>query len=224
MKILVCSPMGVLNNSENPEFQFFNKKNIEKIESKFDVVWNKLGRQFTKEELIEKIADCDAILTCWGSNKLDADIVAAAPNLKIMAHLAGTVVPYVSEALYNSGVKVIGANDKHFAESVAEAALLYTLISLRRIKDITLLIHEKKEGGWYKKIGARGIFDRTIGIVSFGAIAEHFVKILQPFHCKIKVYSRSINDKKLQKYNMKKASLDEIFSTCYVISIHTAFK
>ena len=119
MKILVCSHMVILNRSDNPEFQFFPEENIKKIESKFDVVWNDLDRQFTKEELIDRISDCDAILTCWGSNKIDKDIVDAAPKLKVMAHLAGSVASFASEELYDREIRVIGANDKHFAESVA---------------------------------------------------------------------------------------------------------
>ena len=74
MKVLVCSDKNGLvakRGNPNPEFNFFNEKNIEKIESKFDeVIWNETGRQFTTEELIERVKDVDAIITCWGSNQL----------------------------------------------------------------------------------------------------------------------------------------------------------
>ncbi len=223
MKILVCSHMGALNRFEDPEFQFFPEENIKKIESKFDVVWNDLGRQFTTEELIERIADCDAILTCWGSNPLTEEIVKHAPKLKIMAHMAGSVAYVASEALYDKGVKVIGANDTMFAESVAEGALSYALVALRKINQVVTTLDKERTDGWSKVFPIRGLIDRTVGIVSFGAIAEHFVRMLQPFHCKIKVYSRSISDEKLQQYNMERASLEEICSTCDVISIHTAW-
>ena len=230
MKVLVCSTKESMVNTRgftNPEFVFFPPKNVEKIESLFDeVIWNETGRKFTDEELIEKIKDVDAVITCWGSNKLTKEIVDHAKNLKIVAHMAGSVAPIVSEELYDKGVKVIGANDTHFSESVAEGAFAYMLMSLRQMGYVTKTVKEMKEEGWSAaKVDRplRGIMDRTIGIVSFGAIAEHLVKMLQPFHVKIKVYSRSISDEKLKQYNMERASLEEIFSTCDIISIHTAW-
>lgn len=230
MKVLVCSTKESMlhtRGSHNPEFVFFPERNIKKIESMFDeVIWNETGRQFTTEELIEKVKDVDAIITCWGSNQLTKEIVDNAPNLKIVAHLAGSVARIVSEELYDKGVKVIGANDTHFSESVAEGALAYMMMSLRKMDSITRNLKLYKEEGWAMAKAdpeKRGIMDRTIGLVSFGAIAEHLARMLQPFHCKIKVYSRSISDEKLKQYNMERASLEEIFSTCDIISIHTAW-
>lgn len=69
----------------------------------------------------------------------------------------------------------------------------------------------------------RGLLNRTVGIVSYGAIAKHLAAMLQVFGCKIKVYSRSISDDELKKYNMEKVTLEELFSTCDVISVHTAY-
>ena len=230
MKVLVCSTKESMlhtRGSNHPEFVFFPEKNIEKIESMFDeVIWNETGRQFTTEELKEKVKDVDAIITCWGSNQITKEIVDAAPNLKIVAHLAGSVARIVSEELYDRGVKVIGANDTHFSESVAEGALAYMLLSLRKMDFVAKTVKAHKEEGWaITRVNPekRGIMDRTIGLVSFGAIAEHLARMLQPFHVKIKVYSRSISDEKLKQYNMERASLEEIFSTCDIISIHTAW-
>ncbi len=227
MKVLVCSDLSTVLNGRvkgNPEFYFFPEENIKKIESIFDeVIWNDTGAQFSKEELIEKVKDVDAIITCWGSNQIDKEVLDNAPNLKIIAHLAGTVAPFVTEEVYERGILVIGANDREFSESVAEGALAYTLAKLRRLDEIARILREEKKAGWHKFTDYRGLLDKTVGIVSFGAIAEYFVNMLQPFHCKIKVYSRSISDETLRKYNMERATLEEIFSTCDVISVHTAW-
>ena len=229
MKVLVCSDKTSLiakRGITDPEFNFFNEKNIAKIESKFDeVIWNETGAMLTEEALIEKIKDVDAVITCWGSNKFTKEILDHAPNLKIIAHMAGSVANIVSEDVYDRGIKVIGANDVQFSESVAEGALAYMMMSLRRLEWVTKVTKYQREDGWrkVKEIPKKGIMDRTIGLVSFGAIAEHLAKMLQPFHCKIKVYSRNISDEKLKQYNMERASLEEIFSTCDIISIHTAW-
>jgi len=226
MKVLMCSDKNVYcNRPGGPENQFFTEKNLEKLYSLFDeVVWNETGRQFTKEELIENVKDCDAVITCWGSNMFDEEIIKHAPKLKIIAHLAGSVSYIVNEDTYKRGIAVIGANDLQFAESVAECALLYALTILRNMQVAIPAFRKDKGKAWgTTKIPCRGLFDRNVGIVSFGAIGEYLAGILQPFHCNIKVYSRSISEEKLKKYNMTQASLEEIFSTCDVISLHTAW-
>lgn len=224
MKVLVNAPFSKLVSNENGgEFAFFNPENIKKIESKFEVVWNKTDKHYTKEELIQHISDVDAIVTMWGSVKVDADVLAHAPKLKLLAHLCGTVRPFVSEELYDRGIKVIGANDTYFSESVAEGALVYTLMSLRRIDKKLQLLKQQKADGWYQIKKCRGLFDRTVGIVGFGAVGEHFARLLLPFRCKIKVHTLDISEEKLKMYNMERASMEEIFKTCDVISIHLPY-
>lgn len=227
MKVLVCSDLSSVLNGRvkgKPEFFFFPEENIKKIEETFDeVVWNDTGAQLSKEALIEKVKDVDAIITCWGSNQIDKEVLDNAPNLKIIAHMAGTVAPFVTEEVYERGILVIGANDREFSESVAEGALAMALTKLRRIDETSRILRDQKKAGWRVFPDYRGLIDKTVGIVSFGAIAEYFAGMLQPFHCKIKVYSRSISDEKLKQYKMERASLEEIFSTCDVISVHTAW-
>lgn len=226
MKVLICSDYQMLTNNggRGPECQFFNEENIRKLESKFDeIVWNKTGRQFTKEELIENIKDCDAVITCWKSNTFDKEIIENAPKLKIIAHLAGSVAWLVTPEVFDKGILVCSANDREFSESVAEAALLYSLARLRNLDITHRVLKEQKADGW-RKYTTRGLFDKTVGIVSFGAIGKYFAGLLQPFHCKIKVYSRRALDKEiLDKYKMEQVSLEEIFETCDVISLHTAW-
>ena len=228
MKILVTSDLetnlnGIVEGGGENTY-FFTKENIEKIESMFDeVVWNKTGRMLTNEEMVEMAKDCDAILTCWGTPPITTEVLDAAPNLKIIGHMAGSVAGLVNEEVYNRGIMVVGANDREFSESVAEGALAYALTKLRRIDETVINIKKYREKGHRIFFESDGILDKTVGIVSFGAIAEHFAKMLQPFRCKIKVYSRTISEEKLKKYNMEKVSLEELFSTCDVISVHTAW-
>jgi phosphoglycerate dehydrogenase-like enzyme len=98
------------------------------------------------------------------------------------------------------------------------------LVRLRRYDEIARVLRDKKAEGWRDVNLTRGLFDRTVGIVSYGAIAGYLVKLLQPFHCNIKVYSRrALPEELLKEYKMEQVSLEEIFKTCDVISLHTAW-
>ncbi|MBO7289797.1 MAG: hydroxyacid dehydrogenase [Clostridia bacterium] len=226
MKVLVCAPYTILTNYNDgvEEYEFFGPKNIKKIEETFDeVVWNyKKGKEFTKEHLKELVKGCDAAISGWGSIMYDKEVLDCAPNLKMIAHTAGTVASVVNEETYDKGIKVIGANDREFSESVAEGALA---MALTRYKNIDgWLRHQADEKVPYEDLPPKSIFGCTFGIVSYGAVASHLARLLQPFGCKIMVYSKySVSDEEMKKYNMQRASLEEVFKECDIISLHTAW-
>lgn len=223
MKILFNVPTEWLQSTDKEEFNFLSEERLRKLREDFDVLLNDYEKHYTKEELIERIHDADAVITHWGSTKIDADVLAHAKKLKIVAHLAGTVKAYVSEEVFDKGIKVISANDTYFAESVAEGVLAYALVGQRHIDKHILNMSNPCEKGWKCEVPEiRGLLGKTVGIVSFGTVAKYFVKLLKPFHCRVLVYSRSISDDVLKEYGMERATLDEIFETCDIISIHTA--
>lgn len=224
MKVLVCAPHNILTkyNDGIEEFEFFGPENIKKIEETFDeVVWNENNRDFTKEELKEAVKGCDAAITGWGSIMYDKEVLDCAPNLKMIAHTAGTVAYVVNEDTYDRGITVIGANDREFSESVAEGALAMALTRYKNIDSWLRTCADERVP--FEELPPKSLFGCTFGIVSYGAIASHLARMLQPFGCKIKVYSRSIDESELKKYNMQRASLEEIFKECDVISLHTAW-
>ena len=100
MKALITTPRGFIFDT------FFPKENIELAEGLGDIIWNDTDKQLTKAEIIEKIGDCDVYVTTWGAQRLDAEILDAAPNLKMLTHLCGTVVPVVSDAVWDRNIKV----------------------------------------------------------------------------------------------------------------------
>jgi phosphoglycerate dehydrogenase-like enzyme len=67
-----------------------------------------------------------------------------------------------------------------------------------------------------------GIFDKKIGLVGFGAITKFLVKMLKPFRVSIKVYSKHLTEKEAKKYNVQIVSLEDIFSSCNIISVHAS--
>ncbi len=216
MKILVNFPKKkeVLFNS------FFNEENIKLAESLGEVVWNETDDYFKDGELREKIKDCDVYVTVWGSPRLSEDIVQAAPKLKLLCHLCGTVVPFVSDAMWDRGIKCICGNN-YFAESVAEGTISYMLTSLRDIPRYLERLRDEKiwadASDW-----TESLMYKTIGVVSYGAIAKHLVRLLKPFKVKLKVYDIvDIPQADKDEFGIEQVSLEEVFSSCEIITVHT---
>ena len=196
---------------------FFDDERIRELESVGKVHWNETGRQYTHAELCEKIADIDVCVTGWGTPQLDDEVMARANKLRLVAHTGGSVNGYVTPAVYDKGVRVVSGNEV-FAESVAESVVAYALASLRRIPYYST---ELAKGNWVGDFNNRGLLDRSVGIVGYGMISRYVVPLLRVFHCPVKVFSRHIAKEELERHQMTQADLEEIFSTCDVVSLHS---
>jgi len=211
LKILVTMPKGPIFNT------FFNDELKSKLGEIGEVIWNNSTAQYTKSQLCEQIKDIDICVTGWGTEAFDEEILNHANQLRLIAHTGGSVKPYVTDEVYERGIRVVSGNEV-FAESVAESVIAYALASLR---DIPRYSEELKRGIWPSSFYNRGLLDKTIGIVGYGMISKMVVEMLKPFHAKIKVFSRHISQEELTKHNMEKADLPEIFATCDIVSIHS---
>lgn len=214
MKALVSTPRGSTFDT------FFPEENIRLAESLGEIIWNDTENYFTADDIKERITDCDVYITTWGAPKLDADILAAAPKLKLLTHLCGTVKPVTSEASWDRGIRVLTGNG-YFAESVAEGTLAYMLSALRDIPYYSYRLKTQKI--WHQpEDSTRGLAGKKIGILSYGTIAKHVVRLLSNFRTELYVYDiKPLPEADVARYNLHQASLEEIFSTCDIVTVHT---
>lgn len=213
-KIFVTIPDGNVRNTFMPEYV---RKSAEEM---FDVTYNETGRQLTGEELKGILADYDGVITGWGSAMLDKSVLENNDRLKLIAHTGGTVGNLVDEYAYEKGITVMSGN-MLYAESVAEGTIAYMLMAQRRIPDFI----ERVRGRQWRDEGVlwEGLLDKSVGIVGLGTISRIVIKMLQIFRCKIKVYSGyDIEDSFIEENHCEVATLDEIFSECDIISVHSA--
>ena len=214
MKALITTPQGIVFDT------FFPKENIELAESLGDIIWNKTDKQFTADEIAELIRECDVYITTWGAPRLDEKILSCAPKLKLLTHLCGTVAPVVSDGVWERGIKVLSGH-RFFAESVAEGTLAYILTVLRKIPFYSA---RAKEGKIWKTPTDynQGLAGKKVGIISYGAIARNLVRILSAFRVEMYVYDIvPLPDEDVKKYGLHQASMEDIFSSCDIISVHT---
>lgn len=215
MKILVAVGAGAVKDS------YFTPEVIRQLEEIGEVVYNETGRQaYTKEELIENIKDIDIIFTGWKSPRLDADVLAHANKLKIHAHTGGSVASYISQEEYEQGIIVLCGNDV-FAQSVAEGCLCYTLNALRNNEES---LQSMRAGEWrHENRQSKGLINKKVGIVGFGAISRYYMDLLRWFNPELYIYSSAITQEEAKQYGAKITTLEDIFSNCDVISLHSAW-
>ena len=213
-RVFVAIPDGAVKDTFLPPYV------REELEKSFSVKYNETGENLDFDGLTTALCDADAVITGWGSPMLDEAVLEKAKKLKLIVHTGGTVGNLVDSSAYDRGICVLSGN-RLYAESVAEGTLAYMLTALRRIPDY---VNNVREGGWRTEADIwEGLLDRTVGIVGLGTISIMLIELLQSFRVKIKVYSHYQADPGfLEKNNCESASLEEIFSTCDIVSVHSA--
>lgn len=213
-KVLVAIPDGEVKNTFVPEHI------CNYLEQYFEVTYNTAGRQLEQEELKKELSGFDAVLTGWGNKMLDKQVLEGNDRLQLIVHTGGTVGNLVDNYAYEKGIRVFSGN-RLYAESVAEGTIAYMLMALRRIPDY---VDGMRQGGWRTEAAVwEGLLDKTVGIVGMGTISSFLIKMLLTFRVKIKVYSHyGLDQEYKDKYHCQEATLEEIFSTCDIVSIHSA--
>jgi phosphoglycerate dehydrogenase-like enzyme len=199
---------------------FFTPKVLKELKKYGELYFNETGsRGMNKEELIRAVGGMDVLFTGWGTACVDKDVMKAADRLKIHAHTGGSVASFISKEEYDTGVIVLSGNDL-YAQSVAEGCLCYTLCAQRRLP---AYYENVKNGGWRLQPGyTDGMIGKKIGLVGYGAIARYYAELLRWFHPELLIASGHITDEEAMKAGGRKADLEEIFSTCDIISLHEA--
>lgn len=166
--------------------------------------------------LLEAVAEADALLV-RSATKVDAEVLAAAPKLKIVGR-AGVGLDNVDiEAATAKGVMVCNAPTSNI-HSACEHAISLLLATARQIPaaDATL-----RAGEW-KRSSFSGveIFGKTVGIVGFGHIGQLFAQRLQAFETTIIAYDPYANPARAAQLGVKLVELEELVATADFVTIH----
>ena len=169
-----------------------------------DDLWN------NPEELKTALKDIKALVV-RNRTKVTADVIAAAPNLKVIAR-AGVGLDNIDlKAADAAGVVVVaglGAN----AVSVGELTLGLALSLLRNIP-----VHDvaTRDGGWVRTPG-RELSGLTWGLLGCGATGLATAKLLQGFNCSLlgyDPYAKNVPGVELTTF-------EDVLKRSDVVSIH----
>lgn len=183
-----------------------------------NVTMNDSGRNWTAEEIAERLPGVDALITSWGIVTLDEQVLASADRLKIVAHSAGSVKNLVTDALYGRGIVVTHAAGR-IADSVAEFTLLCAMMGLRQPH---VLDRQMKAGGWPKSREAPvyEIAGRRVGILGMGYVGRRSARLFKAVGAEVWVYDPYLPEEDAARLGVTKAELEDLLSECPVISVH----
>ncbi|HNX13568.1 MAG TPA: hydroxyacid dehydrogenase [Oscillospiraceae bacterium] len=163
------------------------------------------------------VANADVIITSWGSPAIDKEILDRCPNLRLVAHAAGSVKSVVTEELWACGVRVTNSA-KMLGMGVAETALGFTICAAKNIFALNSGIHG---GGWDEgRENVRELYTLTVGVLGSGWAGGHYIKLLQNFNVRVLCYDPYLSAEKAASLGCERATLEEVLKNSDVVSIH----
>ena len=170
----------------------------------------------TTEELHAALADADALIV-RSATRVDADLIARAPGLKVIAR-AGTGVDNVDlDAASAGGILVVNAPGAN-SVSVAEHTFALLLTSARSIAQAD---GGMKAGRWEKKrlVGTE-LRGKTLGVVGLGRIGREVVHLAHAFGMRVVAHDPFISSQFAADLDVELLELDELCAQADFITLH----
>ena len=142
------------------------------MEALFDAELNRLGRAFTREELVDAVTRCDA-LACTVTDRIDAPLLAlAVPRLKLIANFGVGTDNIDLAAARAAGIAVTNTPDV-LTEDTADIAMALILMASRRLGEGERMLRRGAWAGWRPDdfLGS-SLAGKTLGIVGMGRIGQ----------------------------------------------------
>jgi D-3-phosphoglycerate dehydrogenase / 2-oxoglutarate reductase len=166
--------------------------------------------------LLPALADAAAVMI-RSATQIDAEALAAAPNLKVVAR-AGIGLDNVDvSAATERGVMVVNAPTSNIV-SAAEHAVALLLAAARQIPAADASL---REGAWKRsKFMGVEVTDKTVGVVGLGRIGVLVAQRLAAFGVTLIAYDPYIQPGRAAQLGVRLVSLEELLRESDFITIH----
>ncbi|MFN7197577.1 MAG: 2-hydroxyacid dehydrogenase, partial [Hylemonella sp.] len=148
---------------------------VEQLSRHFEVEANQDDAVWSKSELTTRLADKDGAFTT-GSDRIDAEVLAACPRLRICANMAVGYNNFDLEAMTARGVLATNTPDV-LTETTADFGFALMMATARRICESEHFLRAGKWTKWsYDMFAGSDIHGATLGILGMGRIGQGIAK------------------------------------------------
>jgi len=167
-------------------------------------------------------ADTEYVFSTWGMPQMtEEEIAARLPKLRAIFYGAGSVQSFARPFL-SRGIAVHSAWGAN-AVPVAETTVAEIVLANKGFYSATRIFKEQgKLAATAHIANYPGNYNGKIGLLGAGMIGSLVAEMLKQYKLDVLVFDPFVSDEKLAALHAKRASLDEIFSECDVISNHLA--
>lgn len=162
-----------------------------------------LEKYTEKAELLAAVADADALIV--RSDKVDAEVFDAAPQLKIVVR-AGAGFDNLDLASATSHNVVAMNTPGQNANAVAELVMGLLVYAVRN---------------FYNGKSGSELMDKKLGLLAFGNVGHNVARIAKGFGMEVLAYDAFCPAEVIKKADVEPvASREDLFSQCDIVSLH----
>ncbi len=180
---------------------------------------NERGRYLEKSEIMQRIGDCDA-LVCLLSDKIDREVIDAAPRLKVIANYAVGFNNIDVQYATQRGIFVTNTPD---VLTPATADLTWALLMAvsKRVVEADRFVREGRFTGWQPELflGA-DVTGKTLGIIGAGRIGQAVGQRATGFQMKILYHARTPRPDFEARTGAQKVTLDALLAQSDFVTLH----
>ena len=162
-----------------------------------------LEKYTEKQQLLDAVADANAVII--RSDIIDAEVLAAAKNLKIVVRAGAGYDNVDLDAATKAGVCVMNTPGQN-ANAVAELALGLMLYAVRNL---------------YNGTSGTELLGKKLGIHAYGNVGRNVARIAKGFGMEVYAFDPFLSAEAIEKEGIKALpSVEDLYSASQVISLH----
>ena len=144
---------------------------VDKLRQHFEVEANAADDIWPREELIRRLQGKQGVFTT-GSERIDAELLAACPGLKICANMAVGYNNFDVPAMTAAGVLATNAPGV-LTETTADMGFALLMAAARRVTEGEHFLRDGKWDRWaYDMLVGQDVHGATLGIIGMGRIGQ----------------------------------------------------
>lgn len=176
------------------------------------------GRQCkTEPELIELVADADAVITQFA--RVTPKVIQAMAKARVIVRYGIGVDNVDLDTARARGIPVCNIPD-YCIDEVADHTLAFILATTRQVVPHTIHLRAGKWGMASPLASLQALRDLTVGVAGFGRIGREVVKRLVAFKCAVRVFDPVVPAAEIEKLGARAVSFDDLLASADVLTLH----
>ncbi len=176
-----------------------------------------LGTASDAETMKREVGDADAILV--RTAKITADVLAAAPNVKVVGRHGVGTDNIDLEYCKAHGIRVTNGPYSN-TEAVAEHVVAYVTACAYMVRELDIAV---RSGDWdmRNRIRLVELNEKTVGFIGFGKIGRSAAaKLHAAFNMKIVAWSRHLKQEDVPEYVHVASNMEEVLQVSDFVSLN----
>jgi len=174
--------------------------------------------------LVRALEGVDVFIT--EADNLRVREIEALNSLQIICSCRGNPVNIDVKAATAKGIPVINAPARN-ADAVADLTIALMIMLGRHIMEVAKMLRDRDPSKdmqvlarIYFELKGIEMWNKTVGIIGFGAIGRKVAERLLPFGSKLIAYDPYVDEDSMSKYQVRKVDLDTLMKASDFVTVH----